>query len=107
MMYLIPAGILFFMGWLIRDKKVTWLISGYNTASAKEKEKYDLEKLTRLMGGFLFLLGGVFLLMFLAVMILPDQGERIAWMGFGLETVVIVLGLLYLNTGNRVKKDAE
>jgi len=60
MIYLIPAGLLFLMGWLIRYKKYAWLISGYNISSKEEKEKYDLDKLTRLMGSFLFLLGACF-----------------------------------------------
>ncbi|MFH5834709.1 DUF3784 domain-containing protein [Proteiniclasticum sp. C24MP] len=104
MIYLIPAGLLFLMGWLIRYKRKTWLISGYNTASKKEKEKYDLDKLTRLMGNFLFMLGAVFLLMFSASIVLKDYENEIAWVGFGVETVVILMGLIYLNTGNRVMK---
>ncbi|MBO1266106.1 DUF3784 domain-containing protein [Proteiniclasticum sp. SCR006] len=104
MIYLIPAGLLFLMGWLIRYKKQTWLISGYNIASRKEKEKYDLDKLTRLMGSFLFLLGGVFLLMFFAAILLTGYENEIAWVGFSVESLVIIAGLIYLNTGNRVKK---
>ena len=30
--------------------KGSWLIAGYNTASKKEKEKYDKQKLCRVMG---------------------------------------------------------
>lgn len=29
----------------------SWMISGYNTASKEEKEKYDARKLCRVMGG--------------------------------------------------------
>ncbi|NCC78655.1 MAG: DUF3784 domain-containing protein [Clostridia bacterium] len=104
MIYLIPAGLLFLMGWLIRYKKYAWLISGYNISSKEEKEKYDLDKLTRLMGSFLFLLGSVFLLMFFASILLTGYENKIAWVGFSVESLVIIAGLIYLNTGNRVKK---
>jgi len=30
--------------------KGSWMIAGYNTASAKEKEQYDKKKLCRMMG---------------------------------------------------------
>jgi len=104
MIYLLPTAVLFIVGWLIRYKKATWLISGYNTASKKEKEKYDLDKLTRLMSSFVFILGGIFLLMFLASLRWTAYENEIAWIGFGIETVVIVIGLVYMNTGSRVKK---
>jgi hypothetical protein len=104
MIYLIPAGVFFLMGWLIRYKKQTWLISGYNISSKEKKEKYDLDKLTRLMGSFLFLLGSVFLLMFVASILLTGYENEIAWVGFSVESLVIIAGLIYLNTGNRVKK---
>lgn len=35
---------------LLFTGKGSWLIAGYNTASKKEKEKYDQEKLCRVMG---------------------------------------------------------
>jgi len=104
MIYLLPTAVLFIVGWLIRYKKATWLISGYNTASKEEKQKYDIDKLTRLMSSFVFILGSIFLLMFLASLLWAAYDNEIAWIGFGIETVVIVIGLFYMNTGNRVKK---
>ena len=35
---------------LLFTGKGSWLIAGYNTASKEEKEKYDQEKLCRVMG---------------------------------------------------------
>ena len=35
---------------LLFTGKGSWLIAGYNTASKKEKEKYDQQKLCRAMG---------------------------------------------------------
>ncbi|OGO29701.1 MAG: hypothetical protein A2Z16_08470 [Chloroflexi bacterium RBG_16_54_18] len=50
LVYVLPAIVLYLLGWLIKYKKVTWLISAYNTASKKEKERYDVEKLCKYMG---------------------------------------------------------
>ena len=46
----IILGIIFLLG------KGSWLIAGYNTASAKEKEKYNEKKLCRSMGVMFLLL---------------------------------------------------
>lgn len=41
-------------GFLIRRKKVYWLIAGYNTMSAEEKVNYDIEKLAKYLGLLLY-----------------------------------------------------
>ena len=61
MIFLPVVLILLIIGLFVKYKKVTWLISGYNTASKEEKAKYDVEKLTKYFGNFLFVLAGAFL----------------------------------------------
>lgn len=39
MLFFLPTTVLLMIGGLIKYKKVTWLISGYNTASKQEKER--------------------------------------------------------------------
>ena len=39
------------MSFLLLSGKGSWLIVGFNTSSAKKKEKYDVPKLCRTMGG--------------------------------------------------------
>ncbi|MEX1377594.1 MAG: DUF3784 domain-containing protein [Eubacteriales bacterium] len=102
--YLAIALLLFGIGLFIQVKKVTWLISGYNTLSKEEKEKYDIDKLCLYMGYFLYLLAAVWLLMAVAVFALSDMTEWITWAGMGAEGILIVGGIVFLNTDNRVMK---
>ena len=105
MIYFLPAALILIIAWLIKYRKITWLISGYNIASKKGKESYDLEKLTRYVGNFLFILAGIFILMAFASILMSDYVDIISWVGFGMLAISIVWGLIYLNTKNRVKKN--
>jgi hypothetical protein len=60
MLFFAIALILFFLGWIIKVRKVTWLISGYNTASKEKQKEYDTDKLCKYFGNFLYMLAGVF-----------------------------------------------
>jgi len=104
MIYFLPAALLLIIAWLIKYKKITWLISGYNTASKDAKQAYDIEKLTRYVGNFLFILAGIFLAMALISILVNDYTDIISWIGFGVLAISIVCGIIYLNTKNRVKK---
>ncbi len=54
--------LLIILGYLIKEKKMTWMIAGYNTSSAKKKAEYDTEALAVGMGKFLYALGGIALI---------------------------------------------
>ncbi len=105
MIFFSPTAVLILMGWLIKYKKVTWLISGYNTASRQEKERYDIEKLCQYMGNFIFVLAGIFFVMAILSVLFSEYSDKITWIGFGVLAVAIVCGIIYLNTGNRVTKE--
>ncbi len=51
--------ILVLMGFAILFGKGDFLIAGYNTASEKEKNKYHIKRLRKLVGGILFLVSAV------------------------------------------------
>ena len=104
MIFIAVALLLLLIGWLVKYKKVTWLISGYNTASKEKQAEYDLEKLTKHFGNFIFVLAGALIIWGLAELLYPQYAEPIMWAGLIMETVIIIAGLIYLNTGNRVKK---
>lgn len=104
MIFFFPTAVLLIVGWLIKYKKVTWLISGYNTASKQEKQRYDIEKLCKYMGNFIFILAGIFFVMAIINVLISGYAEMVIWIGFGVLAVAIVCGIVYLNTGNRVKK---
>ncbi len=99
------ALLLFAIGWFIKVKKVTWLISGYNTMSKEKKEEYDIDKLTRYMGNFIYLLAAVWCVMAIMGIISPDKTGSIMTAGMIVFAIVIVGGVIWLNTGDRAKKD--
>lgn len=105
MIFYLPAFLLLIIAYFVKFRKVTWLISGYNTASKKSKEKYDLEKLCRLMGNFTFGLSFILFILATVSMILPKQEDIIVTVGLITLAVYSVVGLFYLNTGNRVLKE--
>ena len=59
----IVALMLIVMGIVILAGKGDNLIAGYNTASKEEKEKYDIKKVRRLIGGLLIVLAPIMLLL--------------------------------------------
>lgn len=105
MIFFLPAVLLILIGWFIKYKKVTWLISGYNTASKEKKAEYDIEKLTFHMGNFLFVLAVVFFFMAIASLLFMEYVDQITVGGFVVLAIAIIGGIVYLNTGNRVKKE--
>lgn len=104
MVFFFPAGLLLLIGWLIKYKKATWLISGYNTSSREEKQKYDVEKLCKYMGNFLFSLSSLLIIMAIAVSLASNYENEITTFGFVVFVITLIIGIIYLNTGNRLKK---
>ncbi len=104
MIFVVPALLLFVMGYLIKYKRVTWLISGYNTASQAKKETYDLDKLCPLMGNFIFMLASILSIMSLLILIFPRLTDEITIGGISLLAIFGTIGLIYLNTGKRILK---
>lgn len=104
MTHLMLAALLLLFGWLVKYQKATELISGYNTAPAEKKKQYDTEKLAKYTGNFLFLLGFILLAVALLCFLFQQYELYITLIGFGVFVVTIFAGLIYLNTGNRLKK---
>jgi hypothetical protein len=105
MTYFIGAVMLAVMAWLVKYKKVTWLISGYNTASTEEQQKYDVDKLCRYYGNFLFILTAIMLIMAILSILLPNFLSLITWIGLAVLLITLVVGIAWMNSNNRVKKD--
>ncbi len=104
MIFFIPAGILAIIGYFIKYKHVTWLISGYNTASQAKKETYDLDKLCPLMGNFIFMLASIVTIMAILILVFPTNSDAITIGGFALLAIFSLSGLIYLNNGKRILK---
>ena len=104
MIFLIPAAILAIIGYMIKYKKITWLISGYNTATVAQKAQYDIEKLCKYMGNYIFILGFLFLMLALLTVWFADQSTKII-IAMGIVIAITAIGgIIYLSCGDRVKK---
>lgn len=68
----------------------SWLIAGYNTASKKEKEKYNEKKLCRIMGIGMFVIAILILIMVLLGSVLPAYFVYIS-QGIMLVDVVVII----------------
>ncbi len=83
--------ILILCGILIKYFKQYWLIAGYNTASKKEKENVDIDKLGSFIGNNMFLLGGInllgILLRYLGYKLLGD----LTWGLFIMVTIFMII----------------
>ena len=104
MIFLPIALILFILGWLIKVKKVTWLISGFNTASKSKQEEYDIDKLCKYFGNFLYVLAYHYLFWGIVLLLLSQFTDLIIWSAFISSFFVVVGGIIFLNTGNKLKK---
>ena len=69
----------------------SWFISGYNTASKEEKEKYDEKKLCRTMGVGMSIIAILTLIMGLLENILPAFFVYIALGIIVVDVVVIII----------------
>ena len=96
--HLLITALFILLGIVFSCGKGAGLIAGYNTSSDAEKAKYDEKKLCKVMGKFMFALAACWLVIASSEIF---QMMALLWIGLGLFLVVIVAGLIYMNTGNR------
>ena len=89
------------LGILFARGKGAWLISGYNTMSPAEKEKYDEKALCRGMSRLMYTLAAAWLL--------PSAGVALGstplvLIGTVIFVAVTVGAAILFNTGNRFRK---
>lgn len=90
--------ILFIMGWLVKGKQVTWLISRYNTASVSEQVKVDVEKRDKHFSNTIYFCSCICLGISLCGFLF--QAHRISyWIGIVVLCVTFIFGIICLNTG--------
>lgn len=87
----LPTIVLFFVGYLIRVRKMYWLISGYNTMSAEKKKRVDTENLGLLIGNMCFVLG---CLMFIGFLFIFLEVFTIGFVALALFFPVIIYTLI-------------
>ncbi len=97
------GAICLLFAWILLRFKVAWLIAGYNTASKKEQEKYDTDKLTRYTGLMMLFLGLDLTLFGLVLVAFPYM--LIFWISWGIFAAICLGGLIFMNTGKRCYKE--
>lgn len=100
---LITPIILFIIGYFIRFKKASFLISGYNTSPKTEKEKYNEEALCKAVGNLVFLLGFILLIPPIGGSLFPEKLKFLSISTTILTIIVTIVTVIYMNTGNRYK----
>lgn len=91
----VVLGIVFMCG------KGSFLIAGYNTASPKEKSQYDEKALCQAMGGLMFVCAACFGVLMLSTLL---ESMPLMWTGIVLLFVVVIAGVIYMNTSKKVKR---
>ena len=93
------------LGYLIRFKKMTFLISGYNTSSKEEKSRYDEVALCKAVGNLLFALAFFNGIPFISHLFWREKFISDSFIIAAFFTMIIVIiAIIYMNTGNRFKK---
>jgi hypothetical protein len=79
-----------------------YLLSGYNTMSEKEREKYDIENYLILFKKFFLVLAGTSTVVFLILINLWNA--KIAVMAYSIYLTIMLIWFAF--KGNKFKKDA-
>ncbi|HSJ39090.1 MAG TPA: DUF3784 domain-containing protein [Planococcus sp. (in: firmicutes)] len=92
------------LGLYLLQGKGAMLIAGYNTLPKKEKEKYDEVALCKATGKLILAITFSITLIFAGAFLVISN---LVIAGTVLLVVTILFGLIYMNTGNRYKKDGK
>lgn len=96
-------GLLFtVMALVLLTGRGAFLIAGYNTASKKEKQKYDSKALCRFMGKILLPIGIATPLVGICSIYGIDWIHRVYTFGI---IALSAFAIIYANTGNRFEKE--
>ena len=102
MIVMVVMVVLFFvLGLLLRSGRGSFLIAGYNTASQKEKDTIDEKKLCRYTGNLMFILAGCQMFFVFSLLL---ENKMLMWIGVAAFLISVVGGVVFLNTGDRLKK---
>jgi hypothetical protein len=104
MILLFPTLILYILGYLVKVKKMTFLISGYNTSSTNQQEKYNVDELTKQVGNFVYSLSCIMFILSLSLMLFPDYDSTIMTGGTIFLAIYSILGIIFLNLNKSIYK---
>lgn len=100
MIFFIPAAIFAILGWLIKHRKVRWLVTGYKRPSKDLKHEEDILNRARTMGNLMFFLASIFLIMAAVNAAAFSFADTVTLVGLGIVSITILIGVIALSTGN-------
>ena len=89
------------LGAVLMQGRGAFLIAGYNASSPQEKAVYDEKALCCAVGIMMFSMA---FCTFVAGIGTYFRLKPLVWAGFGLFLLVVILGLIYVNTSKRLKR---
>lgn len=90
------------LGIMLSLGKGSFLIAGFNTMSKEEKAQYDVPSLCKFMGKFMFVVAfSISLFLLSDILAIKD----LFYAGNLLLIGSVIFILIYMNTGNRFKKN--
>lgn len=101
---IIPLGLLLLyiaLGIYLLQGKGGWLIAGYNTMPKEEKEKYDKTALCKATGKLILAIAFTIALITAGGLL---EMNALMISGVVLMLLFIIIGMIYINTGERFKK---
>ena len=101
---LISGILMLAIGLIIQTGKANFLIAGYNTASKEEQDRWDVKAMSKFVGWVLLALPAIILLIAcipIGLNFFPYAAMHISWILF---TVIIIVGVIYLNRSPRFKR---
>lgn len=99
--HLIMIVVLILLGILFHFGKGADLIAGYNTLPAEKKAEYDVKKLCKYMSKLMLALAVCWMVIASSELF---KTMALLWIGLCLFMLVVLFGVIYMNTGNRFKK---
>lgn len=98
------AIVSFVIGILIKYKKAAWLIAGYNTASPKDRDNFNIPVLCRVAGNFAFFQSFYWAALAALCLVFPPFVPHIMVVGCALSPILLLLGINYINANGRYKE---
>jgi len=91
------------LGLIVHTGKANGLIAGYNTMSEKEKAKWN-EKAMSKATGWVLIISSAVLLIACIPMALNFYPVTVCFVSWGMFTVIIIAGVIYINVSPRFKR---
>lgn len=91
MIFILAALITFTVGWLIKYKRVTLFLKGYNAMKKEKMALYDTEKLYKNSGNFYFSISVLFLIMGFIVNVTDIPDQKVIYVG---DTIIVLYSLI-------------